>query len=324
MDTAQRGHGARLADLARAHHGAACGEARGIPGAIVFSGAGTDHLPPGANLHARRRRRRVRGTVRRDRGGRGPHHPDGEPRAGRLRALARRLPAGLRTRAVAGARAGHPALAGRDVRPGARRLLDRRRRPRERPRSRPRHRSLRRGHRRQRGEGGRRQGVAARQGQGGGAALAPAAGRPHVHRRRLQLRRADRRRRERPLRRAARDLRRRSRLRRPPRSTALAAGDRARFDAILAPTVPLSRHVFAAPTRFYKTGVVFLAWLNGHQAHFTMVGGQQSARSLCTWPSCSGSPMPPDCCATRSSRPRGCAPILPSTASKPESRTQIP
>jgi hypothetical protein len=62
--------------------------------------------------------------------------------------------------------------------------------------------------------------------------------------------------------------------------TALAAGDRAQFDAILAPTVPLSRHVFAAPTRFYKTGVVFLAWLNGHQSHFTMVGGQQSARNL--------------------------------------------
>jgi hypothetical protein len=62
--------------------------------------------------------------------------------------------------------------------------------------------------------------------------------------------------------------------------TALAAGDRARFDAILAPTVPLSRHVFAAPTRFYKTGVVFMAWLNGHQSHFAMVGGQQSARSV--------------------------------------------
>ncbi|WP_284619996.1 dihydrodipicolinate synthase family protein [Aquabacterium humicola] len=61
---------------------------------------------------------------------------------------------------------------------------------------------------------------------------------------------------------------------------ALAAGDRARFDAILAPTLPLSRHIFQAPTRFYKTGVVFMAWLNGHQAHFTMVGGQQSARSL--------------------------------------------
>ena len=62
--------------------------------------------------------------------------------------------------------------------------------------------------------------------------------------------------------------------------SALAEGDRTRFDAILAPTVPLSRHVFAAPTRFYKTGVVFLAWLNGHQTHFTMVGGQQSARSV--------------------------------------------
>jgi hypothetical protein len=62
--------------------------------------------------------------------------------------------------------------------------------------------------------------------------------------------------------------------------SALAIGDRGRFDAILAPTVPLSRHVFASPTRFYKTGVVFMAWLNGHQTHFTMVGGQQSARSL--------------------------------------------
>jgi hypothetical protein len=61
---------------------------------------------------------------------------------------------------------------------------------------------------------------------------------------------------------------------------ALAAGDAARFHAILAPTVPLSRHIFKAPTRFYKTGVVFMAWLNGHQNHFTMVGGQQSTRSL--------------------------------------------
>jgi hypothetical protein len=61
---------------------------------------------------------------------------------------------------------------------------------------------------------------------------------------------------------------------------ALADGDVGRFHAILAPTVPLSRHVFQAPTRFYKTGIVFLAWLNGYQRHFTMVGGQQSARSL--------------------------------------------
>lgn len=61
---------------------------------------------------------------------------------------------------------------------------------------------------------------------------------------------------------------------------ALTAGDEARFHAILAPTVPLSRHIFQAPTRYYKTGVVFMAWLNGHQDHFVMVGGQQSTRSL--------------------------------------------
>ena len=60
----------------------------------------------------------------------------------------------------------------------------------------------------------------------------------------------------------------------------LAAGDEAAFNDILAPTVPLSRHIFRAPTRFYKTGVVFMAYLNGHQDHFTMVGGQQSARSI--------------------------------------------
>ncbi len=61
---------------------------------------------------------------------------------------------------------------------------------------------------------------------------------------------------------------------------ALARGDQAQFHRILAPTVPLSRHIFAAPTRFYKTGVVFMAWLNGFQEHFTMIGGQQSARSI--------------------------------------------
>ena len=61
---------------------------------------------------------------------------------------------------------------------------------------------------------------------------------------------------------------------------ALAKGDLDIFHALLGPTVPLSRHIFAAPTRFYKTGVVFMAWLNGHQRHFTMVGGQQSTRSL--------------------------------------------
>jgi hypothetical protein len=62
--------------------------------------------------------------------------------------------------------------------------------------------------------------------------------------------------------------------------TRLAAGDESGFRQILEPTVPLSRLVFAAPTRFYKTGIVFLAWLNGFQDHFVMVGGQESARSL--------------------------------------------
>jgi len=60
----------------------------------------------------------------------------------------------------------------------------------------------------------------------------------------------------------------------------LAAGDVQGFHGILEPTVPLSRHIFKSPTRFYKTGVVFLAWLNGLQDHFIMVGGQESARSL--------------------------------------------
>ena len=61
---------------------------------------------------------------------------------------------------------------------------------------------------------------------------------------------------------------------------ALALDDRASYHELLAPTVPLSRHIFCAPTRFYKTGVVFMAWLNGHQDHFVMVGGQQSARHI--------------------------------------------
>ena len=69
----------------------------------------------------------------------------------------------------------------------------------------------------------------------------------------------------------------------PAASAALEAhgrGDKERYWDIFAPTVPLSRHLFKAPTRFYKTGIVFLAYLNGHQSHFVMVGGQQSARSL--------------------------------------------
>ncbi|KUJ47071.1 hypothetical protein ADL17_15505 [Micromonospora maris] len=68
----------------------------------------------------------------------------------------------------------------------------------------------------------------------------------------------------------------------PAAAAALAAldrGDLTGYDEIFAPTVPLARHLFAAPTWYYKTGIVFLAWLAGHQDHFTMVGGLQSGRS---------------------------------------------
>ena len=61
---------------------------------------------------------------------------------------------------------------------------------------------------------------------------------------------------------------------------ALAAGDLATFRGVIEPTVPLSRKIFEAPTQYYKAGIVFLAWLNGHQNHFTMPSGMQSARGV--------------------------------------------
>ena len=61
---------------------------------------------------------------------------------------------------------------------------------------------------------------------------------------------------------------------------ALDAGDLTRYHALLEPTVPLSRHIFAAPTQHYKAGVVFLAYLNGFQSHFRMVRGLEAARSI--------------------------------------------
>ena len=62
--------------------------------------------------------------------------------------------------------------------------------------------------------------------------------------------------------------------------SALAKGNTKKFHSTLAPTVPLSRLIFQAPTQYYKTGIVFLAWLNGHQEHFIMVAGAQSMRPL--------------------------------------------
>jgi hypothetical protein len=61
---------------------------------------------------------------------------------------------------------------------------------------------------------------------------------------------------------------------------ALALGDSATYHRLLAPTVPLSREIFRAPTRFYKAGIAFLAWLNGHQSHFIMPAGFQSSRDI--------------------------------------------
>lgn len=61
---------------------------------------------------------------------------------------------------------------------------------------------------------------------------------------------------------------------------ALAADDLDTYHRLLAPTVPLSREIFRAPTRFYKAGIAFLAWLNGHQRHFTMPAGFQSSRDI--------------------------------------------
>ena len=61
---------------------------------------------------------------------------------------------------------------------------------------------------------------------------------------------------------------------------ALASGDRKTYDWVFAPTVPLARLIFESPTRYYKSGVVFLAYLNGFQDHFVMIGGQQAMRSV--------------------------------------------
>ena len=101
-----------------------------------------------------------------------------------------------------------------------------------------------------------------------------------VHRRRLQLRRADRGRR-----RSGTPTRCSAPSPPSPRSAsaaiqALDAGDPAAYRRILGPTEALARHVFAAPTFYYKTGVAFLSWLNGHQHAFSMVGGLHAARSL--------------------------------------------
>ena len=274
MDTAQRGMGMdwpTSLELIRRSIDAA----KDIPGAFLASGAGTDQLAvtPGVTVD------QVIAAYE-------EQFEAIEKLGGRIilmasRALvvaaqiARRLSARLRPPAAPGEGAGDHPLAGRDVRSRARRLLgprrplqgDGRRRRRD-PR--------------QRGEGRRREGLAARQAEGDRHARAEA---PPARGVRMytgddfnyaELIEGDAQGYSDALLGIFDAIA-------PAASaalTALAAGDRAKFHEILAPTVPLSRHIFRAPTRFYKTGVVFLAWLNGHQDHFVMVGGQQSTRNV--------------------------------------------
>ena len=197
----------------------------------------------------------------------------GEPRAGPHRDEPRRLRGRLRPRAGRSRGAGDPALAGRDVRPGARRLLGRERLP-----ARARDRAG--DHPCRRRERGRDQALPAGRRQGNRDAPAPARRRQDVHGRRLQLPGADRG----ATRRATATRCSASSTSIAPAAsaalTALAGGDAAAYRRILEPTVPLSRLVFRAPTQHYKTGVVFLAYLNGFQDHFVMIGGAQAMRPL--------------------------------------------
>jgi hypothetical protein len=130
-------------------------------------------------------------------------------------------------------------------------------------------------------QGRRRQDLAARQGQRRSRyAAAPCEACQDVYRRRLQLRRADRRATTHGYSHALLGIFDAIAPAAARYALWLAAKDDGEtFHGILGPTVPLSRHIFRAPTRFYKTGVVFMAYLNGHQDHFTMVGGQESTRS---------------------------------------------
>ena len=132
-------------------------------------------------------------------------------------------------------------------------------------------------------------------------------GRAALHRRRLQLPGADRRRRARAQRRAARRLRRDRPRRRAPRCRRSTTATARPTSAILEPTVPLARKLFEAPTFNYKTGIVFLAFLNGHQDHFRMVGGLRE-RAVDRAPRGPVRARRPRraCCATRRSPSRAC------------------
>ena len=278
MDTAQRGMGLdwpTSLELIRRSLDAA----RDVPGALVASGCGTDQLRARRGEERRRRDPRLRGADGRDRGARRQADRDGEPRAGARGERPGRLRARLRPHA---GQARQPVILhwlGDMFDPALAGYWGTQRRRRS-----DGHRARR--HRRPCRQGRRHQDLAARQGQGDRDAPPPAAGRAHVHRRRLQLRRADRRRRRRraspTIAAATRCWASSTPSRRPraPRCGELADGKSSEFHAILAPTVPLSRHIFAR--RRASTRPAWCSWpgSTATRTHFTMVGGQQSTRSL--------------------------------------------
>ena len=98
--------------------------------------------------------------------------------------------------------------------------------------------------------------------------------------------------------------------------SALAEGDMAAYRRILEPTVPLSRLIFRTPTRHYKTGIVFLAYLNGFQDHFVMVGGAQRCVPFPTSSNCFAWPTAQACCATPNTPSHGCVHSSAFTASR--------
>src|SRR5881396_2432257 len=199
MDTSQRGMGfdwPTAKELIRR----AVAEARSLPGAVIASGAGTDHLEPGPRVAPRRRRGGVRGAVRVHRVGGGPDHPDGEPRARRVREEPGRLREGLRPPPGPGEGARDHPLARRHVRSRARRLLGLARHG-------PGDRDAARDRARLRAEDRRRQDLAPRSGAGDRDAAPLPQRRPDVHRRRLRLPDDDSGRRRAVQRRAPRDLR---------------------------------------------------------------------------------------------------------------------
>ena len=273
MDTAQRSMGLDWAATRELIRRSAAEAARARrPGSPAAPAPTTAAGPADAG----RDHRRLRGAARRSSRRRRQVDPDGLAGAGRDRRAAPRTT--CRSTASCSAQADRPVILhwlGRDVRPGARPATGARATSTTATDTVPR---ADRRARRRRCDGVKVSLLDAEHEIG--AARRAAGGRPALHRRRLQLPRADRGRRRAALATPCWASSPRSRRPARPRCRRWTRATRRLTGEILAPTVPLSRHLFAAPTYYYKTGIVFLAWLNGHQHGFTMVGGLQAARSL--------------------------------------------